>query len=66
VAPCGISARQFWAEPDLCQLSTVMREVFRRSPGRNSGGRGRFEKEFGYDTVGSQLAETLTSLKGQI
>ena len=51
-APSGLSARQFWVEPNLEDLMAQMRCVFDAKPKRVSTHRGVFEERFSYQTVG--------------
>lgn len=62
VAPCGINARQFWAEPGLEYMREKMRQVW---SGQNllhpKGGHTRqdFEAKYGYPAVARKFRELL-------
>lgn len=57
-APSGITARQYWAEPDLGHLGFTMREVFEQQTRADQVGED-LERLFGYKTVGYALATLL-------
>jgi glycosyltransferase involved in cell wall biosynthesis len=58
-APSGITARQYWAEPDLGDLQRAMRYAYNRRIQPQHHCRMMLEDKFSYATVGKQLAELI-------
>ncbi len=58
----GVTAKQNWAEPDLCDLKRQMRKVFTERPARLTKHRGELIEKYSYPEVGKRFADILEAL----
>jgi hypothetical protein len=65
--PSGVNCKQSWAEPDLVAMATTMRTVYEqrhntRTEADLASERAILEARFGFNTVGSRLAQVLRGI----